>query len=188
MHGDINGLHQTIQIMKKQLEDYNRQMEMQTQQIQDVGNEWEQLRIHLDFTKAQADALKGAYNDDVQQRIHQMLKTWHDVVVDCGENPKMLLAAAFVNASTNYAMAYKLVPKEQFNANAEAKQTTVEQIQEIVFSKRGYDRPGSGPYLLHSGPVSVNVYGDVRFEGSVAIPSSQSNQSCNSNSDDGLDG
>ena len=44
-----------------------------------------------------------------------MLKAWHDVVVECGENPKMLLAAAFVNASTNYAMAYSIVPRQQFN-------------------------------------------------------------------------
>ncbi|XP_053380796.1 uncharacterized protein LOC123549420 isoform X2 [Mercenaria mercenaria] len=150
-----------------------------------IGYEWEQLRIHLDFTEAQGHALKRAYDDDVQQRIHQMLKSWHDVVVECGENPKMLLAAAFVNASTNYAMAYKLVPKEKFNENAQAKPATVERIQQISFSKRGYDQgdgfyyhPGSGSSMPHGGPGSFNVYGgDVRVEGTVAIHSSHSNQS-----------
>ncbi|XP_053380795.1 uncharacterized protein LOC123549420 isoform X1 [Mercenaria mercenaria] len=163
-----------------------------------IGYEWEQLRIHLDFTEAQGHALKRAYDDDVQQRIHQMLKSWHDVVVECGENPKMLLAAAFVNASTNYAMAYKLVPKEKFNENAQAKPATVERIQQISFSKRGYDQgdgfyyhPGSGSSMPHGGPGSFNVYGgDVRVEGTVAIHSSHSNQSYNMNSvaSDGLDG
>ncbi|XP_053380815.1 uncharacterized protein LOC128548982 [Mercenaria mercenaria] len=163
-----------------------------------IGYEWEQLRIHLDFTEAQGHALKRAYDDDVQQRIHQMLKSWHDVVVECGENPKMLLAAAFVNASTNYAMAYKLVPRNQFNENAQAKPATVERIQEISFSKRGYDQgdgfyyhPGRGPPMPHGGPGSINMYGgELRVEGTMAIHSSQSNQSYNMSSvaSDGLDG
>ncbi|XP_053375944.1 uncharacterized protein LOC128547373 [Mercenaria mercenaria] len=164
---------------EKEIHDLSRQ----------IGNEWEQLRIHLDFTEAQGYALKRAYDDDddVQQRIHQMLKAWHDVVDDCGENPKMLLAAAFVNASANYAMAYKLVPKEKFNENAQAKPDTVERIQKISFSKRGYDqgdrynyRPGSGSSMPHGGPECINVFGgEIRVEGTMAIHSSQSNQSYN---------
>lgn len=44
-----------------------------------------------------------------------MLKKWHDVVEMRGENPKMLLAAAIVNASKNYSLAYTLVQKDSFN-------------------------------------------------------------------------
>ncbi|XP_060571579.1 E3 ubiquitin-protein ligase DZIP3-like [Ruditapes philippinarum] len=101
-----------------------------------IGYEWESLRIHLDFTEAQGHALKWAFNDDVQVRIYQMLKGWHDVVVDCGENPKKLLAAAFVNASTNYQMAYSIVPRQQFDPNAELDLPRVRWHSENINSAR----------------------------------------------------
>ncbi|XP_060593860.1 uncharacterized protein LOC132748300 [Ruditapes philippinarum] len=159
-----------------------------------IGYEWESLRIHLDFTEAQGHALKWAFNDDVQVRIYQMLKGWHDVVVDCGENPKKLLAAAFVNASTNYQMAYSIVPKQQFDPNAEAKPATVARIQKISFSKTGFDqgdvfhdRPGSGasyrPAGPPAGPSSFNVYGGDVTIGGLGMHQPQSSSSSNVASD-----
>lgn len=45
-----------------------------------------------------------------------MLKTWHDAVVECGENPRHLLAAAFVNLGNNM-LASELIPENLFQGN-----------------------------------------------------------------------
>jgi hypothetical protein len=43
-----------------------------------------------------------------------MLKAWHDIVVESGENPRPLLAAAFVNASSNNLMARQVIGEGGF--------------------------------------------------------------------------
>ena len=45
-----------------------------------------------------------------------MLKSWHDEVVQCGENPRHLLAAAFVSLQ-NFLLASELIPEDQFEGN-----------------------------------------------------------------------
>ncbi|XP_060571640.1 uncharacterized protein LOC132729826 [Ruditapes philippinarum] len=122
-----------------------------------------------------------------------MLKGWHDVVVDCGENPKKLLAAAFVNANTNY-FAFSLLPKQQFDPNAEAKPATVELIQKISFSRTAYDHgdvfhdlPESVASYRPAGQSSFNVYGGDVTIGGLDIRQPQSSSSSNVASDS-LDG
>lgn len=46
------------------------------------------------------------------EQIYQMLKSWYDVVVRCGEDPRQLLAAALVNVGNNL-LASELIPDWQ---------------------------------------------------------------------------
>ncbi|XP_052815989.1 uncharacterized protein LOC128242753 isoform X2 [Mya arenaria] len=100
---------------------------------QNIGKDFHQLALFLNFEQRQYDMLVRSFQG-ISEQTFRLVKAWHDVVVDCDENPKELLASALLDIGNKYlAVTYF---DEQFANDAEGKepkQETIEKIQEIDF-------------------------------------------------------
>ncbi|XP_052818596.1 uncharacterized protein LOC128244622 [Mya arenaria] len=140
---------------------------------QKIGRDFHQLALFLNFEQTQFDMLVRSFQG-MSEQTFRLVKAWHDVVVDCDENPKELLASTLYEIGNRYlAVEYF---GEQFaneSQGKEPKPETAKRIQEINFGAEAQRNAAQNVHIYNIGASnSLNMFdGEMTIGGAITIGS-----------------
>ena len=140
--------------MKPEMESFRSSEKMTDDEImrlsEKFGCDQLQLSIFLNYDMWQYEIIRNSYNGIVDQTF-KMVRAWHDVVVQCGENPRQLLKSVLCEIGNRYLA--ETFFREVSTSQHECKAETIQKIKAIRF-----ETPRKVLVVNYGAPNAINIF------------------------------